>query len=278
MNFIYSAIESVSRRQAARQPKAGEYRDENSGLIMCKTCSEPLQFRHKGFTLPIVCRCERENDAKEKSALEAYDKRQRQEQLNRGIKSEMFRSFTFDNDDRRNIELTKLCCRYVREFEKFEKLSAGLLFFGGAGGGKSFYSGCIANSLIKRDVPVLFTSLRELIDNRQAAKYRGAELIDLKAYRLFVLDDIGAEKMNRQDLDSAFCVVDDIYLLQRPLIVTTNLTKSQVEQPDDQEIARLYSRIRERAPKAVFVDNKEQNRLTAAKKKRAEMDKIFSMK
>ena len=273
---MFNFYEKIADRQAERKVQSGEYKDEATGLIMCSKCKEPLQCRVRGMLFPVVCRCEREADEKIKKQLGEYEHLQRQKQLNTGIKAEAFKEYTFDKDDKRNIPITKLCCDYIRHWKEAEQISGGLLFYGDVGGGKTFYAGCIANALIKRSVPVLFTSLRDLVDNRQAAKYKGAELWDLKEYRLFVLDDIGAEKLNRADLDTAFQVIDDIYLLQKPLIVTTNLTLEQLKTPNSQEIARLYSRIIERCPKLVFVDSKR-NRLTAADEKQKQLDAILNL-
>ena len=274
-NF-FEKFEKISEQQSKRVVRGDEYKDEASGLIMCGKCKEPLQCRVRGMTFPVVCRCEREADEKIKKQLDEYQYLQRQKQLNAGVKADAFKVYTFDRDDKRNIPITKLCCDYIRHWREMEQISGGLLFYGDVGGGKTFYAGCIANALIKRSVPVLFTSLRDLVDNRQAAKYKGAELWNLKEYSLFVLDDIGAEKLNRADLDSAFQVIDDIYLLQKPLIVTTNLDLEQLRTPNNQEIARLYSRILERCPKPVFVDSKR-NRLTAADEKQKQLDAILNL-
>lgn len=274
-NF-FEKFEKISEQQHKRVVRGDEYKDEASGLIMCGKCKEPLQCRVRGMTFPVVCRCEREADEKIKKQLDEYQYLQRQKQLNAGVKADAFKVYTFDRDDKRNIPITKICCDYIRHWREMEQISGGLLFYGDVGGGKTFYAGCIANALIKRSVPVLFTSLRDLVDNRQAAKYKGAELWNLKEYRLFVLDDIGAEKLNRADLDSAFQVIDDIYLLQKPLIVTTNLDLEQLRTPNNQEIARLYSRILERCPKPVFVGN-QRNRLTAADEKQKQLDAILNL-
>ncbi len=281
MSILNKLIEEAAKRAECIK-KDGDYVTPDTGLLHCGVCNEPKQQIVKpNFRDPFLafreCRCQREESQKEREELEQYDKEQRQKKLkSKGIKTEAFKSFTFDSDDKRNIEVSKLCCNYIRHWDEMEKVCGGLLFYGDVGGGKSFYAGCIANALIKRDVPVLFTSLRDLVDNRQAAKFKGEELIDLHEYRLFVLDDIGAEKLNRSDIDTAFSVIDDIYLLKKPLIVTTNLTISQLTKPTNQELARIYSRIVERCPKPVYVDNSRYNRTTAAAEKRNRIDDILS--
>lgn len=278
--MINNLIEEIKKRAKAIR-KEGDYIDPDTGLLHCGVCHEPKQqivipHNHRAFPAVRECRCEREQRQKEKEVLDRYDREQHQKELDKGIKAESFKGFTFDRDDKRNITVSKLCCDYVRHFAEAEQISSGLLFYGDVGGGKSFYAGCIANALIKRGVPVLFTSLRDLVDNRQAAKYKGAELIGLQGYRLFVLDDIGAEKLNRTDLDTAFSVIDDIYNTKKPMIVTTNLTIAQIEKPDNLDIARIYTRIRERSPKSVFVDNSNYNRIKTAEEKRKRINTILN--
>lgn len=277
--MIEQLIEQIKKRADAIR-REGDYIDQKTGLLHCGVCGEPKQkvvdpHICPPFPVRLECRCERQQSQREKEALDRYQQELRQKELFRGIKSEAFRRFTFSRDDSRHPEISKLCCDYVRSFREMEALSGGLLFYGDVGGGKSFYAGCIANALIKRGVPVLFTGLRDLIDNRQAAKYRGEPPVALKNYRLFVLDDIGTENLNRADLETAFSVVDDIYLLNRPLIVTTNLTLPQLETPSNQEAARLYSRIRERCPKSVFVDNQQYNRIASTKERCRQMDELL---
>lgn len=279
--MIADLLEKIAKRAAVIR-NDGDYTDSETGLLRCGKCGElkqqtvDVRFAKRQIVAFRACRCVREADAKGKTTLDEFDKQQRKKQLGFGIKAEAFKAYTFDNDDRRNVSISKLCCDYIRHWQEVEQISGGLLFYGDVGGGKTFYAGCIANALIKRGVPVLFTSLRDLVDNRQNAKYKGTELWDLKEYRLFVLDDIGAEKLNKADLDTAFNIIDDIYLLQKPLIVTTNLTLEQLRKPNNQEIARLYSRIIERCPKPVFVDSKR-NRLTAADEKQKQLDAILNL-
>lgn len=271
MEFFY---EGIAKRQAARQPKAGEYRDESTGLIMCSKCKEPLQCRIRGRLFPIICRCERETDEKEKAALAEYDNRQRQKELNAGIKNDLYKGFTFEVDDGRHREISKICCDFVRHFEEMEKLPAGLLFYGGCGLGKTFHGSCIGNALLKRGVPTLFSTLRFLIDDRLAGKFRGTETINFKKYRCFFIDDIGSEKHTKQDLDVAFQIVDELYNTKKPVIITTNLNLQMLEHPDDLALDRIYSRLLERAPKRILVKG-DKNRLTEAKNKRAIIDKIL---
>lgn len=272
-------IETIAKRAAVIRNE-GDYTDDETGLLRCGKCGEEKQrvvdvhFAHRKIVAFRACRCERENDKKEKSALEAYDRQQRQKELNAGIKNEIYRALTFEHDDGRHREVSKVCCDFVRHFEEMEKLPAGLLFYGGCGLGKTFHAASIGNALLKRGVPTLFSTLRYLIDDRLSGKFKGTETINFKKYRCFFVDDVGSEKYTKQDLDVAFQIVDELYNTKKPVIVTTNLNLQMLEHPESLELDRIYSRLLERAPKRILVSG-DTSRLTEAKNKRAIMDKIL---
>lgn len=267
-------FEAITRRQAAREPKHDEYKDE-SGLIMCRKCRQPLQCRIKGRLFPVPCRCEREADEKARAALDEFDRIQREKKLNEGIKNSFYKDLTFDKDDGRHREVSKICCDFVRSFKEAEELSAGILFYGACGLGKTFHAASIGNALLKRNIPVLFSTLRYLIDDRLSAKYNGTEKIDLRKYRCFFIDDIGAEQYTKQDLDAAFQVVDELYNTKKPLLITSNMNMKMLEHPDSLQLERIYSRLLERAPKRILVDG-DKSRLTEAKNKRLLLDAVLS--
>ena len=116
--MITDLIETIAKRAAVIRNK-GDFTDDETGLLRCGRCGEAKQqivdinFAHRKIVAFRACRCVRESDQKEKAALAEYDKRQRQELLNRGIKSEVFKSYTFDSDDMRNTEATKVCSQFV---------------------------------------------------------------------------------------------------------------------------------------------------------------------
>ena len=52
---------------------------------------------------------------------------------------------------------------YVDHWKEAFKKNIGLLLFGDVGTGKSFAAGCVANSLLDQDVPVLMTNFPSIL-------------------------------------------------------------------------------------------------------------------
>lgn len=253
-------LEDISTRAALVRNEGDYFKDE---LLHCGVCHEPKQavidihFARKKIVVNLQCRCERENDEKQERMLREYNRSQRiNDLIKRGVTSEEYKNCTFGNDDHRNTEITDLCCRYVRHFREMKQLRNGILFYGETGKGKTFYAACIANALIQNEIPVLITSLSRLVQMRiKAMKDKTAD-ISLRDFGCFVLDDIGIENATQ----TAFNVIDDIYMSRKPMIVTTNLTPMQLKSSDSIEKKRMYDRILEVCGTKILVEN-NRNRL-----------------
>lgn len=253
-------LEVISTRAALVKNEGDYFKNE---LLHCGVCHEPKQsvidvpFARKKIVVNLQCRCERENDEKQERMLREYNRSQRiSDLIRKGVTSEAYKSCTFENDDQRNTEITDLCCRYVRHFSEMKRIENGILFYGESGKGKTFYAACIANALIQNEIPVLITSLSRLVQMRiKAMKDKTAD-ISLRDFECFVLDDIGAENATQ----TAFSVIDDIYMSRKPMIVTTNLTPVQLKNSDSIEKKRMYDRILEVCGTKILVENNK-NRL-----------------
>lgn len=269
MNDLINFIANKNKNNA----KDGDYIN-SQGILMCGKCKQPKQCV-KEFPVgsgimkkfPIICRCDIEEE-------EAYKRRQAQFELEtklrelyrQGLADKAYLTNTFENDDNRNPRLTALCRKYVQHWEENKANCYGILFYGDTGGGKSFYSCCIANALIKKGVKVLVSRLSDLVKNRVA---QNTQNLDLKYFDLIVLDDIGTENSTQ----TAYSVIDDIYRCAVPLIITTNLLPSELKNPDTIEKKRIYDRVIERCCITQHVDVTK-SRLEAA---RAEREKALKM-
>ena len=249
MQDILSRI--VKANEANGKICEGDFYDEN-GRLFCGKCKEPKQTSRLipiGRTprrMFIPCRCELEEEERYRRRIEAQNMQDKIKALRRsGVMDAAYNSYTFENDDGRNPKITASCKRYADHWQEMSDLACGVLFYGGVGGGKSFYAGCIANTLIEQGVPALMTRLSYLVNNRVKAD----EPIRLSDYRLIVLDDIGTENISQ----TAFDVVNDIYLAKIPVICTTNLTLSELKSSGSIEKQRIYDRLLERCAKKCLV-------------------------
>ena len=121
------------------------------------------------------------------------------------------------------------------------------------GAGKSYFAGCIANALMEREISVCMTNFA-LILNDLAVSYKDRnEYIDrLCRFPLLILDDFGMERGTEYGLEQVYNVVDSRYRSNKPLIVTTNLTLEELQNPEDTPRARIYDRLLEMCSPVCF--------------------------
>lgn len=107
-----------------------------------------------------------------------------------------------------------------------------VLAFGLPGRGKTHLICAIGHELLKKEIPVLFSSTQELVSRLLRAK-RDYELdLAIKKFDKFsviILDDIGYVKQNREEMEVLFTFLSERYE-RRSMMITSNLVFSQWEQ------------------------------------------------
>ena len=74
---------------------------------------------------------------------------------------------------------------------------------------------------------------------------RNRYLDSFNRYRLLIIDDFGVERSSEFALEQVFNIIDGRTRARLPLIVTTNLTLQQIQNPPDTAHARIYDRLLE---------------------------------
>ena len=225
----------------------------NDGLIYCSKCHTPRQKRLEvsGKTIEPRCMCacqtedydRREQERKHREFLDMVAKNR-----SIGLPDPGLRKHTFENDLGYNPKQIRMAKRYVQHWEEMQKNSTGLLLWGDVGTGKSFIAGCIANALLDKGVPVIMTNFARLL-NKLTDMYAGdrnAYIDSFKRYPLMIIDDLGVERNSEFAREQVFSVIDSRYRSELPMIVTTNLTLEELQQPEDLSRSRIYDRVLER--------------------------------
>ena len=90
-------------------------------------------------------------------------------------------------------------------------------------------AGCIANALMEQEVAVCMTNFARIMNELNNAFSGRNEVVDrLCGYPLLVIDDFGMERGTEYALEQIYNIIDSRYRSRKPLIVTTNLTLTEL--------------------------------------------------
>ena len=246
MNTMFDFMDHI---QVQKEPGLEQYRGED-GLIYCGKCHTQVQcritFEGRERIMPCICKCQKEERERQEQRMKEEEQLLYVRRLKAtGIQERHLQDWTFASaTDTPSVQMAK---RYAENWKKVKAENLGLLLWGDVGTGKSFLAACIANALLEKGVPVLMTNFSKIL-NQMGAMYsdeRYRYIASFNRFSLLIIDDLGIERNTEYALEQVYAVVDERYKAGLPLIITTNLTISQLRNPEDVAHARIYSRILE---------------------------------
>lgn len=143
--------------------------------------------------------------------------------------------------------------QYFKEFEPIEKeRQNSIAFLGkmegctkhGVGTGKTHLGIALTNNLLQKGVEVVYMSYREEITRIKQAitdeeNYRKA--IDrYKGCRVLFIDDLFKGKVTEADINAMFEIVNHRYLCRKPMIITSELDISKLNEIDQAIASRIF--------------------------------------
>lgn len=222
-------------------------------IAKCKNCGEPIgkivNTVYGAAVYPRACKCKRE---KLKKQQEEDENRQKQIRLNKIIVNSMmnenFKTYNLENwnHDLGNENLFNIAKEYVAKFREMKINNHGMLIYGDPGNGKTYFSGCIANAILSKLVPVVCVGAIALTERiNKTKRYWGDEgiftvLNTLGNADLFILDDLGTEEDNKWTRAMIYQIIEKRNSSKLPLIITTNMTISDLRERYDE---RTFSRL-----------------------------------
>lgn len=246
MNTMFDFLDRI---QVQKEPGLEQYRGED-GLIYCGKCHTPVQcritFEGRERIMPCICKCQKEERERQEQRMKEEEQLLYVRRLKAaGIQERHLQDWTFASaTDTPSVQMAK---RYAENWKKVKSENLGLMLWGDVGTGKSFLAACIANALLEKGVPVLMTNFSKIL-NQMGAMYsdeRYRYIASFNRFSLLIIDDLGIERNTEYALEQVYAVIDERYKTGLPLIITTNLTISQLRNPEDVAHARIYSRVLE---------------------------------
>ena len=221
------------------------------GLLYCGKCRTPKQARielgGKPLVHPTLCACMQEAQKLREQEEAEQKHRQKVEELQaKAFPNSSFARMTFANDDGRD-PVTRRLRKWADLWPTVYKDNTGLLLWGGVGNGKTYGAAAIGNAVIEEhEATVRITSFPAILnDLMQISGDRNEYVRRLVNVQLLIIDDLGAERNSAFALEQVYAVVDGRYQAEKPLIVTTNLSLTELQNPSSLELGRIYDRILE---------------------------------
>lgn len=261
MDAIGTVLSGMVQKSLENQ-EPDDYFDED-GFLCCGKCRDRKQI---DVTLPAIpsigrdektirvgclCKCGKEKADQEQRDRERREFETRMERLRRdGITDPAYLQHTFAQDDRRNPKVSDVCRRYVDNWDDMKAQNIGILFYGDVGTGKSFLACAIANALLERLVSVSVTNFPRILNSLQGSfdDERQKRIDRLQHYSLLVIDDLGVERDTSYSVEQVYNVVDTRARSGKPVIITTNLSIKDLENPSSLAYKRIYDRVLEMCP------------------------------
>ncbi len=221
------------------------------GRIYCDVCGKPRQtlltFYDPPKLIPSNCDCMKNAYEQRHDKLRDQERLDKIKRLKAAIADPALLKQTFEASKYDTYAL-RIARQYASQWPQGEKGELGLLLWGPAGTGKTYLAASIANALLDRAIPVMITSLGKMLGALPNANSgeRSAVIDQWTDYPLLVIDDLGVERDTPYVLETVYQIIDSRYRKGKPMVITTNLTREEMDHPDSLEKQRIYQRILER--------------------------------
>lgn len=231
-------------------PGESEYTGSD-GLIRCVACDGPRQIRilfgDRTSTVRCLCKCQQTQMEERRNRLHQQEETDRIMRMrSTAMRDPALRSCTFSASRFQSLGMD-IARNYVSKWPEMLASGTGLLLWGGVGTGKTYLAACIANALLDQGIPVLMTSFARILGSLPgpASGEQTGTIDQWMRYPLLIIDDLGIERDTPYTMELVYHIIDARYRSGKPMIITTNLTMQELENPDSREKMRIYDRILE---------------------------------
>lgn len=242
INIILRKVVQVSLNRAIANH---EKRYEKDGKIYCGVCNQPITTQQiiQGYkiTMGISCICD-----KKRQQQQEQGKLQQEINIKRdkAIKNKRYKTAMFSNPQTKDSPVNRHAKKYCDEWESNKKQGKGLLLCGGVGTGKTWASYCIANALIDKNASVHITTFPELFSRCKEHWNKTDTIISyLTAVDMLIIDDLGAEAFTNYNAQITFQIINTRYNQLKPMIISTNLNKTDMQNNSNVEYKRVFDRL-----------------------------------
>lgn len=149
----------------------------------------------------------------------------------------------FGKDDKQSFSISNICKRYIENWPTMYEHGIGIMFYGPIGTGKTFFANAIVNEMKLYGVRCVSTSLSRIMNIIYSAKDKQNVIDYLNRYQLLVIDDFGVERDTQYSTETIMNIINTRSSVNKPLIITTNLSPKEMRECKNMQYSRIYSRL-----------------------------------
>lgn len=216
------------------------------GLLYCTKCHTLRVTEHIvpvfERRMPVMCKCMREAEQKEKEKDEYNRKMQMLDRIrSASLLGERYKDTTFANTDLSvGGEFEKAfnrCRRYCEIADDALEKGYGIYIYGNSGTGKTHLTACICNELINQYRQCLFTNFFEISKLIRSTYNRNTEaegiIKRICEIDFLFIDDLGTEILRKNGEDNwlqeqVFDIINKRYNNEKPTIFSSNYSLNEL--------------------------------------------------
>ena len=173
----------------------------------------------------------------------------------------------FAHDNGENPFITNTGLQYVYNYKEMKEEGMGIMYFGGAGAGKSYAAAQIVNALTDAGYDCLFTSFRNILTELGTLSNEGKRNYLNQLFRkdLLAFDEYGCEGEGNYNNQMVLYIISNCCQRHIPMLVTTPYHRESLVKSNNalrlQTLSRLWQRcccIQVVAPPSRRHQNREQ--------------------
>lgn len=209
---------------------------------VCSVCGEKLvknaEVMGVHYSFRVMCKCKQEEKMQQLIHQQKADELRRVEKLKKfSLLGERYKNAKFENSktgyNSSFDKAFKRCRKYCEIHEITIKNGYGIYLFGDKGTGKTHLTACMANDLMSKCVPVLFTNLFEISKavkstfGRETVQTEQALIDKFSNVDVLFFDDLGTEIFTKNSNDTwlqglLFDLINKRYNCKKATIFSSN--------------------------------------------------------
>ena len=216
---------------------------ENKVIEICSICKKPIKGIYTLFgvtrEVQITCDCIQEKQNKELQEQQAVVKHEEIQNLkSMSLIGKRYQNVSFKSTvTGRNPSFDtayERCKKYCKNYKQCLANGYSIYIYGDIGTGKTHLTACIANELLAKCIPVLFTNLFEISKKVKSTFARNTSLTEQKLIQEFseievlIIDDFGTENFIKSSNENTwlqsllFDLINSRYNSQKATIFSSN--------------------------------------------------------